>query len=100
MEKWSGQSGGAQCRAQMLKSEIDANSGTDYGENHAIMHWSVACASSLINKFSTGADGETARGRCRGRQFNTQLPELFTLRESPPAHLKTATCAKHTDYRD
>ena len=65
-----------QGQARTLKSALDMNYKTEFGENHAIMPWLVACASSLISKFTLGIDGKTSHERCRGRKFDKVLPEF------------------------
>ena len=65
-----------QGQARTLKSALDMNYKTEFGENHAIMPWLVAYASSLISKFTLGIDGKTSHERCRGRKFDKVLPEF------------------------
>ena len=48
-----------------LKSALDANYKTEFGEDHALIPWLVACASSLISKFTLDVDGKTPHERCR-----------------------------------
>ena len=41
-----------------------------------MLPWLVACASSLVNKFTVGEDGKTGHQRARGRKFSKPLPEF------------------------
>ena len=59
-----------QGQARTLKSALDQNYGSDFGEHHAIMPWLVAYASSLISKCTVDTDGKTSHERCRGRKFD------------------------------
>ena len=77
-----------QGQARTLKSAIDANYKTEFGENHVIVAWLVMYASSLINKFTVDTDGKTSHERCRGRKFTKTLPEFgeCVMYLKTPAH--------------
>ena len=65
-----------QGQVRTLKSAVDANYKTEFGDNHSLIPWMVSYASSLVNKFVLDTEGKTAHERCRGRKFNKQLPEF------------------------
>ena len=65
-----------QGQVRTLKSAVDANYKTEFGDNHALIPWMVSYASSLVNKFMIDTEGKTSHERCRGRKFNKQLPEF------------------------
>ena len=65
-----------QGQVRALKSALDEHYKTGYHENHVLLPWLIAYASSLINKFTIGDDGKTAHERARGRKFSKALPEL------------------------
>ena len=59
-----------QGQARTLKSALDEHYKTEFGEDHLLIPWLVACAHSLMNKFTIGADGKTGHERARGRKFS------------------------------
>ena len=65
-----------QGQVRTMKSALDSNYKTEFGENHILIPWLVSYASSMINKFTIYIGGKTAHERCRGRKFNRQLPEF------------------------
>ena len=65
-----------QGQVRTMKSALDSNYKTGFGEIHALIPRFVSYASSVINKFTVDTGGNTAHERCRGRKFNRQLPEF------------------------
>ena len=58
-----------QGQVRTLKSALDERYKTEFNENHVLLPWLVAYASSLTSKFTIGEDGKTAHKRARGRKF-------------------------------
>ena len=65
-----------QGQVRTMKSALDGNYKTEFGDNHALIPWLVSYASPIINKFTIDTGGKIAHERCRGRKFNRQLPEF------------------------
>ena len=59
-----------------MKSALDNNYKTEFGENHILTPCVVSYSSSVINKFTIDTGCKTAHERCRVRKFNRQLPEF------------------------
>ena len=65
-----------QGQVRTLKSALEEHYKTTFSEEHVMLPWLIAYASSLVNKFSIGEDGKTGHERARGRKFNRPLPEF------------------------
>ena len=65
-----------QGQIRTLKSALEEHYKTTFTEEHVMLPWLVAYASSLVNKFTIGEDGKTAHQRARCRKFSKPLPEF------------------------
>ena len=59
-----------------LKSALEEHYKTTFNEDHVMLPWLFAYASSLVNKITVGEDGKTGHQRARGRKFSKPFPEF------------------------
>ena len=65
-----------QGHVRTLKSAVDEHYKTSFNEDHVLLPWLIAYASSLQNKIANGIDGKTWHERAMGSKFNKQLPDF------------------------